>query len=76
MERQLGARYFTGDPSDIIHGQCLDTFSQVINSSFPGGLLSVERAIELMNNSCYTERSVAGDAATAAVERRAPASNP
>ena len=66
MERQLGAKYFTGDPSDIIHGQCLDTFTQVINSSFPGGLLSVERAIELMNNSCYTEGSVAKDSASAA----------
>jgi multiple sugar transport system substrate-binding protein len=56
MERQRGAKYFTGDPSDIIHGQCLDTFTQVINSSFPGGLLSVERAVELMNESCYKVR--------------------
>ncbi|HEV2496014.1 MAG TPA: extracellular solute-binding protein [Terriglobia bacterium] len=54
MDRQRGAKYFPGDPSDFIHGQCLDTFTQVMNTSFPGGLLSVERAIELMNQGCYT----------------------
>lgn len=54
MDRQRGAKYFTGDPSDFIHGQCLDTFTQVMNTSFPGGLLSVERAIDLMDQGCYT----------------------
>ena len=53
MDRQIGARYFAGDPTDFLEGQCLDTFTQVINSSFPGGLLSVEEAIRLMNQACY-----------------------
>jgi multiple sugar transport system substrate-binding protein len=65
MERQRGAKYFTGDPSDMIHGQCLDTFTQVINSSFPGGLLSVEQTVELMNKSCYKG---SGEEASAAAD--------
>ncbi len=53
MERQAGARYFTGDPTDFLEGRCLDTFAQVLNSSFPGGLLSVDETIRLMNRGCY-----------------------
>jgi multiple sugar transport system substrate-binding protein len=52
--RQQGAKYFTEDPSDFLEGQCLDTFVQVMNSSFPAGLLSVDQAIHLMNQGCYT----------------------
>src|SRR5205807_1191453 len=39
MARQQGAQYFDADPNDFLQGQCLDTFAQVMNSSFPGGLL-------------------------------------
>jgi len=53
MARQQGAKYFGADPNDFLEGQCLDTFSQVMNSSFPGGLLSVEEAVQLMNRGCY-----------------------
>jgi multiple sugar transport system substrate-binding protein len=53
MVRQQGAKYFDMDPSDFLEGQCLDTYVQVINSSFPGGLLSVDEAIRLMNRGCY-----------------------
>ena len=54
MERQKGAKYFIGDPTDgLITGQCLDTYTQVMNSGFPAGLLGVDEAIKLMNKSCY-----------------------
>ncbi len=53
MARQQGAQYFDMDPSDFLEGQCLDTYVQVMNSSFPGGLLSVDEAIRMMNQSCY-----------------------
>lgn len=63
VERQRGAKYFTGDPTDLLQGQCLDTFTQVMNSSFPGGLLSVEQAIRLMNEACYAGRGKEAGAA-------------
>jgi multiple sugar transport system substrate-binding protein len=40
-------------PLDHMQGQCKDTFSQVMNSAFPGGLLSVDDAIKMMNDGCY-----------------------
>ena len=54
MKRQEGAKYFIGDPTDgLITGQCLDTYANVLSTAFPGGLLSVEEAIKLMNEGCY-----------------------
>ena len=53
MARQQGAQYFDIDPSDFLEGECLDTFVQVMNSSFPAGLLSVDEALRLMNQGCY-----------------------
>jgi multiple sugar transport system substrate-binding protein len=53
MDRQQGAQYFDMDPSDFLEGQCLDTFVQVMNSSFPAGLLPVDEALRLMNQGCY-----------------------
>jgi len=53
MERQQGAKYFIGTPIDIVQGQCKDTFVQVMNSGFPGGLLSVDDAVKMMNQGCY-----------------------
>src|SRR5262249_28123497 len=53
MERQQGAKYFTGMPIDILKGQCKDTFVQVMNSGFPGGLLTVDQAVKMMNQACY-----------------------
>ena len=53
MERQKGAKYFTGMPIDILTGQCKDSFVQVMNKAFPGGLLSVEDAVKMMNQGCY-----------------------
>jgi len=53
MERQKGAKYFTGMPVDILTGACKDAFTQVMNKAFPGGLLSVDDAIKTMNEGCY-----------------------
>ncbi|MBV9591552.1 MAG: extracellular solute-binding protein [Hyphomicrobiales bacterium] len=53
MERQKGADYFIGGPRDLTRGECKDSFAQVMNSAFPGGLLSVEQAIKMMNTACF-----------------------
>jgi multiple sugar transport system substrate-binding protein len=53
MARQQGAKYIDRDPTDFLEGACLDTYVQVMNSSFPGGLLSVDEALRLMNRGCY-----------------------
>ena len=53
MERQKGAKYFTGMPVDILTGQCKDTFVQVMNKAFPGGLMSVDEAVKTMNQGCH-----------------------
>ena len=54
MASQNGLDYFIGMPLDIIQqGQCKDTFAQVLNSAFPAGLLSVDKAVKMMNAACY-----------------------
>lgn len=53
MARQQGAKYFIGMPVDIMKGQCKDTYAQVMNAAFPGGLLTVEKATDMMNQACY-----------------------
>jgi multiple sugar transport system substrate-binding protein len=53
MERQKGAKYFIGMPVDNLEGQCKETFAQVMNSGFPGGLLTVEKAATMMDAACY-----------------------
>jgi hypothetical protein len=41
-------------PLDIItQGGCKDAFAQVTNSAFPGGLLTVDKAVKTMNDACY-----------------------
>jgi multiple sugar transport system substrate-binding protein len=52
MSRQEGAKYFIGMPIDILKGQCKETFTQVMNSAFPGGLLSVDKATAMMDQAC------------------------
>ncbi len=52
-ERNKGAEYFNGIPFDRLKGQCRDAFAQVMNTAFPGGLLGVDKAVEMMNQSCY-----------------------
>ena len=53
MDRQKDAKYFIGSPRDMVTGECKDAFSQVLNSGFPGGLLTVDQAAQMMNKSCY-----------------------
>ena len=53
MDRQKGAKYFIGSPRDMVTGECKDTFIQVMNAGFPGGLMSVDQAVQMMNKSCY-----------------------
>ncbi len=54
MASQKGLDYFIGMPLDIIQqGRCKDTFAQVLNSAFPAGLLSVDKAVKMMNAACY-----------------------
>jgi multiple sugar transport system substrate-binding protein len=53
MARQRGAKYFVGMPLDHMQGECKDTFSQVMNSAFPGGLISVDQAIGMMDQACF-----------------------
>ena len=53
MERQKGADYFIGGPRDLTRGECKDSFAQVMNSAFPGGLLPVDQAIKMMNAACF-----------------------
>ncbi len=54
-ERNRGAEYFIGIPFDHLKGQCRDTFVQVMNTAFPGGLLTVDKAVEMMNQGCYKD---------------------
>jgi multiple sugar transport system substrate-binding protein len=53
MGRQKGADYFIGGPRDMVQGACKDSFAQVMNSAFPGGLLSVDDTLKQMNAACY-----------------------
>jgi len=53
MARQKGAKYFIGMPVDNLQGQCKDAFAQVMNSGFPGGLLTVDKAATMMDEACY-----------------------
>ncbi|MBN9010411.1 MAG: hypothetical protein J0H63_09865 [Rhizobiales bacterium] len=53
MDRQKGAKYFTGMPVDVLTGACKDAFVQVMNKAFPGGLMSVDEAVKAMNEGCY-----------------------
>jgi len=52
-ERNKGAEYFIGIPIDHLKGQCRESFVQVMNTAFPGGLLTVDKAVEMMNQGCY-----------------------
>ena len=52
-ERNKDAEYFIGLPRDLLKGECRETFVQVMNTAFPGGLLAVDKAVDMMNQSCY-----------------------
>ena len=45
---------FIGMPLDLIsNGGCKDAFGQVLNKALPGGLISVDDAVQKMNAACY-----------------------
>ena len=50
----MDAQYFVGIPRDHIQGKCKDVFTQVLNNAFPGGLLTVDAAVDMLNQGCYT----------------------
>jgi multiple sugar transport system substrate-binding protein len=52
-ERNADAQYFVGLPIHHLTGTCLETYKQVMNTGFPGGLLPVDRAVGLMDQACY-----------------------
>jgi multiple sugar transport system substrate-binding protein len=51
-ERSVGAKFFIGTPLQYYSGKCADTFTQVLNRAFPGGLMSVDEATTQMDASC------------------------
>jgi multiple sugar transport system substrate-binding protein len=53
MDRQKGEKYFVGLPVVVTQDQCRDAWAQVMNAAFPGGLITVERAANLMDQACY-----------------------
>jgi multiple sugar transport system substrate-binding protein len=50
--RDKGARYFFGVPMLYYRGQCADTYTQVMNTAFPAGLISVKAAANAMDAAC------------------------
>jgi multiple sugar transport system substrate-binding protein len=52
QERSAGAKFFIGTPLQHMSGKCADTFSQVLNRAFPGGLISVQDAAAQMDAAC------------------------
>ena len=52
QERGAGARLFIGTPLQYMSGKCADTFTQVLNRAFPGGLISVKDAAAQMDAAC------------------------
>lgn len=45
-----GAKYFFGIPIQVMGGKPKEVFTQVINNAFPAGNISVEDAVEQMND--------------------------
>lgn len=51
--RNTGVKYFFGTPLFHFRGKCAETYTQVINSAFPAGLISVEEAADKMEAACF-----------------------
>ena len=52
QERSAGAKYFIGTPLHYMSGKCGDTFAQVLNRAFPGGVLSAADVAKQMDAAC------------------------
>lgn len=50
--RNTGVDYFFGTPLFHYRAKCAETFTQVMNSAFPAGLISVKDAAEKMDAAC------------------------
>lgn len=50
--RNAGVEYFFGTPLFHYRAKCAETFTQVMNSAFPAGLISVKDAAEKMDAAC------------------------
>ena len=48
-----GAEYFLGIPIQHYKGACRQTFEQVMNQGFPGGLLDADTATDMMDQACF-----------------------
>ena len=48
------ADYFFGTPLQFFKGKCRQTFEQVMNAGFPGGLIDADKATDMMDKGCYT----------------------
>jgi multiple sugar transport system substrate-binding protein len=51
-QRNSDAKYFIGTPLQYMTGKCADTFAQVLNRAFPGGLMSVADTAAQMDAAC------------------------
>ncbi len=51
-QRDKGARYFFGIPTLYYRAKCADTYTQVMNSAFPAGLIGVQDAAATMDAAC------------------------
>jgi multiple sugar transport system substrate-binding protein len=51
--RDKGAKFTFGVPLLYYRAQCADTYTQVMNSAFPAGLISVKDAANQMDAACY-----------------------
>ena len=54
-ERNQDAKYFAGIPITLLRGQCFETYKQVMNTGFPAGLLTVDRAVSMMDQACFNK---------------------
>lgn len=52
QERSVGAKYFIGTPLHYMSGKCGDTFAQVMNRAFPGGVLAPADVARQMDAAC------------------------
>jgi multiple sugar transport system substrate-binding protein len=52
-ERGKDRKYFIGTPIDFLRDQCKETYIQVLNAGFPGGLLGTRDAVQKMQGACY-----------------------
>ena len=51
-EVNADAEYFAGTPHVLLKGQCLETFTQVLNAAFPAGQVDAEQAAQMMDQAC------------------------